>query len=109
MSDDQSKVLEDLLRTSRAAKQEDLAFVETMQRLVKNPDFVVYLDKVIGSRLVSFGAMMLEPSGSIDGLVKTEFVKGAMFAFCLARDLPSVMIQSMSEMRPEVETERNSQ
>lgn len=91
--------IEELLRQSRQAKQEDLALGDAMERLVRNPDFAVYLRFVIGSRIDAFGQSLLEPAGGLDGLVRSEFLKGAMYAFCLARDLPSVIVQSMSDIR----------
>lgn len=90
---------EELLKASRKARREDIELGEAMERLLASKDFQVYLSKVIGSRLESYGQVLLEPAGGRDGLVRGEFVKGAMFAFCLARDLPSVIVAAMGEIR----------
>src|SRR5262245_33839858 len=90
--------LEELLKLSRRARREDVALGEAMQRLVQNADFQTYLEKVIGSRVQSFGDTLMEPSGSQDGLVRMEYIKGTLCGLCLARDLPRVIIASMSDV-----------
>lgn len=84
--------LEGLLKTSRQATQDDRKLVESMERLLKNPDFTTYLRKVVDVRMELFVERISQPSESIDGMVKSEFLKGALFAFCLCRDLPSVIV-----------------
>lgn len=91
--------LAELLKESRKAQREDRELAESMQVLLASKHFQLYLSRVIGSRLEEYGKLMLEPSGGMDGLVRSEFVKGAMYAFCLARDLPQIIIASMSDSR----------
>lgn len=91
--------LEEMLRASREAKREDLQLIESMTRLSNNADFKVYLEKIIGTRIESFAQTLLEPAGGLDGMVRSEYIKGAMFALCLARDLPSIIMASMSDVR----------
>lgn len=97
--------LEQFLRQARKAKKEDIALAESMTRLLRNNDFQLYLQQVLGRRIEDLGALLLEPSLTHDGMVKTEFTKGAMYAFCLARDIPSVIVKSMSEMKSTQENE----
>jgi hypothetical protein len=85
---------EELLKVSRVADQEDRKLVDNMQSLLHNQDFQIYVRQVLAPRIENFGATLLEPSGSLDGAVRSEFVKGALYGLCLARDLPTVIIAS---------------
>lgn len=89
--------VEDLLRASRKADEEDKKLVENLTRLVQNHDFNMYLQQVLGPRIQTFGATLLEPSESHDGMVRSEFVKGALYGLCLARDLASVIVSATSK------------
>ena len=91
---------EAMLSESRKARQEDMALIESMTRLSNNADFKIYLEKIICHRIEGFAQMLLSPSGGLDGMVRSEYLKGAMFAFCLARDLPTIIMQSISDMNP---------
>lgn len=95
MEDIHSEVIARLAKEAKRAQKEDLDLAEAMQRLVSNRDFILYQVKVLGKRIDSFGQQLLEPSGSMDGMVKSEFLKGALFAFCLARDIPSVIVSAV--------------
>jgi hypothetical protein len=86
-----------LLRVSRKADQEDKKLIENMQRLVHSHDFIMYVRQVLGPRIEGFGMALLEPAGTQDGLVRSEFVKGALYGLCLARDLPSVIISATTK------------
>ena len=89
----QEKV-EELLKVSRKADEEDKKLVENMYRLTHSHDFAMYVKQVLGPRIQNFGATLLEPSGSSDGMVRAEFIKGALYGLCLARDLPSVILSA---------------
>jgi hypothetical protein len=91
---------EDMLKDARKAQREDLELAEAMRRLLLNNDFRTYLGGVLAKRIDEVGRSLLEPSGSVDGMVKSEFLKGAMYAFCLSRDLPSVIVQAIGEAQP---------
>jgi len=88
------EIIEDLLKTSKQADLEDQKLVDNMYRLVRSHDFDMYVKQVLGPRIQSFGASLLEPSGSSDGMVRAEFIKGALYGLCLARDLPSVILSA---------------
>src|SRR5262245_3405084 len=90
-------VFEDIIKASRAAMKEDLQLAADLERLVASREWIAYLNQVIGRRIQDIGELILQPSVSQDGMVKTEFLKGAMYGLCLARDLPSVIIRSMRE------------
>lgn len=97
--------LDEFIKEAKKAKREDLELSDSMSRLLKNQDFQLYLTRVLGKRTEELGALLLEPSNSLDGVIKSEFMKGAMYAFCLARDMPSIIIKSMSEMKSTQENE----
>jgi len=94
------ELFEELLKTSRQADREDRELTEFMQSLVASPAWRAYNGRVLGPRLQSFGEILLQPSGSEDGAWRSEFVKGALYGLCLARDLPSVIIASMKKPTP---------
>jgi len=96
---------EDMVREANKAQREDMLLIDAMRRLLLNGDFRIYLGEVLGKRIAELGQQMLEPSGSMDGMVKSEFLKGAMYAFCLSRDLPSVIVQAIAEAKPNSEGE----
>lgn len=84
--------LNELLKAGRLADEEDKKLVDNMQHLTQNHDFQMYAKQVLAPRIEQFGAMLLEPSTNVDGLVRSEFIKGALYGLCLARDLPSVIL-----------------
>jgi len=88
------ELLTEALREARKAKREDLELAEAMQALLVSQGWQLYLERVLGPRIQSFGELLLQPAGSQDGAWRTEFVKGALYAFCLARDLPSVIVSA---------------
>lgn len=98
------ELIQQLVRDSRKADREDKELGEAMSRLVKNPDFQSYMAKVIYPRVQAFGDELAMPSGSADGLVRSEYLKGALCGLCLARDMPSVIIAAMGEVRAAQET-----
>ena len=98
-TDEQKEHIDKLVADARKADKEDKELADAMQRLVKNSDFQSYMLKVLLPRTESFGMTLLTPSGGMDGMVRSEFIKGALFGLCLARDMPSVIIQAMNEAR----------
>lgn len=95
--------MDELVKEGRKADLEDKKLVENMERLVKSHDFDMYVRQVLGPRIENFGSGLLEPSGSQDGMVRSEFMKGALYGLCLARDLPSVIISATQKQELEDE------
>jgi hypothetical protein len=50
-------------------------------------------------RLQGMADEILRPSASVDAMIGLEYVKGAMSGLILARDLPSVTIAAMDQLR----------
>lgn len=92
---------QELLKQSRRAQAVDRARSEAFQSLVKSEGWKLYVD-LIDARLQSFSDLLLQPLQSIDAVGVQEFLKGAMFAFVLMRDLPS---NTINAMRSEIEDE----
>lgn len=88
----------ELLKAGRKADEEDKKLIENMERLQHSHDFDMYCRQVLGPRITSFGSALLEPSGTQDGMVRSEFMKGALYGLCLARDLPSVIISATQKL-----------
>lgn len=97
MFDASSQQVEELLKVAREAKREDMAMADVLRRLIANPDFQLYQSKVLGPRIIELQSAFLEPAAGIDGMVRTEFLKGALFAFHLSHNLPSVIVKATEE------------
>ena len=92
-------VFEEILKSSRKATKEDIQLAEDLESLRTHKGWNPYLQQVLGARIQDLGELLLQPAGTQDGLVRSEYIKGALYGLCLARDLPSVIIQSMREVR----------
>jgi hypothetical protein len=92
-------IFEELLKSSRKATKEDIQLSEDLQALMAHKGWSQYLNQVLGTRIQALGSLLLEPSGSSDGMVRSEFLKGALYGLCLARDMPSVIVASMRDVR----------
>lgn len=90
--------LEEFMTQARKAKKEDLELADAMKRLMANRDYGLFMMRILGPKIEEAGALLLNPSKSVDGMVASEFIKGAMFAFCLTRDMPNLIIKAMDEM-----------
>jgi hypothetical protein len=88
------EIVSELLRDARKANREDQQIVDALQRLLASGEWKLYMDRIVGKRIQSLGELLLEPSGSTDGMVRSEFLKGALYGLCLARDLAGVIVAS---------------
>ena len=92
--------VEELLKNARLADRIDRERAEMFVSMVKSPawkEFVSLLD----SKIQVFADTILAPGGSVDALIGLEYIKGAMSGLILARDLPSVTIAAMEQLRQE--------
>lgn len=99
---DRQPHIEDLLKDGRALDKIDRDRAELFEPMVKTPGWLAYVE-VLNSMIEQRGTEILGPAGSVDGAMRLEYIKGAMFGLLLARDLPSVTIQQMSASRPATE------
>jgi len=98
------EIFSDLLKASKEANKVDRELADAMERLLAFEPFQVFLTKVIGPRLQDLGELSLQPAMTNDGMVRKEYLHGAMYAFILTRDLPSRIIASMKDIRNVSET-----
>lgn len=89
--------LQELLSESRKAKKEDKEMAEALSAMMKTRGWAFYM-QLLGAHIQSFSDVMLQPAGSLDGLVSGEYIKGAMYGLVLARDRPSVIVESMKQV-----------
>jgi hypothetical protein len=91
------KLVTELLKNARAADKIDRERGELMQALVQTPAWRAY-NELLGFRIQNFADSVLAPSGSINGMVAQEYLKGAMSGLIIARDLPTIIIAAMREI-----------
>lgn len=92
-------IFNDLLKASKAATKEDIQLAEDLEGLIRHRGWGPYQIQVLGKRVQDIGDLILQPAGSTSGAWRSEYLKGAMYGLCLARDMPSVIIQSMRDVR----------
>lgn len=83
-----------LLADSRAADQIDRKRATEFAKMVQSEGWKLYVE-LLELRLQAFSDQLLQPLESLDRAGLQEFVKGAMFAFVLQRDLASVIVATM--------------
>jgi hypothetical protein len=92
--------LQDIDREQRreAARKQEL--LVKLQWLVKQPAWQDYVE-LLNKQLELRGMDVLEPAGSVDGVIFAEYKKGAMSGLILARDLPAAIIAEARDMQPD--------
>jgi hypothetical protein len=90
--------IEELLKNARAADRIDREREELFGVLVRSPGWQEYVS-LIEAKLQMMADAILAPAESVDSLVALEYVKGAMSGLIIARDLPSVTIAAMEQLR----------
>lgn len=89
--EEQRKVMEDLLKASKAANQKDEERRDAFRQLVKHPGWTMYVE-LLNNMIADKGAQLLEPANGVDRAVALEYVKGSMYGLLFAKDLPEVTI-----------------
>jgi hypothetical protein len=96
--DQPDRIVEELLRNARAASKVDRERLELFQKLVTTPAWGAYIG-LLNAKIQMFADQLLVPSGSVDGCVAQEFVKGAMSGLVMARDIPDAIIAAKEQFR----------
>ena len=94
--------LQGLLQASRQALKVDKERADAFQSLMTTPGWA-FLVEMLNLRVQMFSELLLQPLESMDRAGVQEFLKGAMWAFVLARDIPSVTIQSLGKETEDVD------
>lgn len=87
--------MDELIRQAREADREDRKLAEVLSLLVHHSSFSA-LQSLLNKRLQSLSEEMLAPANSVDRLIAQEYLKGAMFGLILARDLPTIIVDSLA-------------
>lgn len=93
-----SDQIQELLKEARAADKEDKQNADLFEAMIQTPAWKAYLE-ALGRRQQAYADVLLRPANGIDGCIRTEYIKGALSALVIARDLPSVTIQAAKELR----------
>ena len=104
---DIGKQWEQLLKDSRTYERVDRERKEVFEGLILHPGWKLYVE-LLSNIIESTGADLLAPSGSIEGVLIAEHLKGSMSGLIRARDLPSVMIAHMEAVNPSANLEDES-
>ena len=100
--------VEQLLKDAKNADRIDRERAEMFVSMVKGPAWREYIS-LLEAKIQGFADVILAPSPSIDALVGLEYIKGTMSGLILARDLPSVTIAAMEQLRLERSSEQGSE
>jgi hypothetical protein len=90
--------MDELLKNARSADKIDRERAELFTAMIKTPAWIEYVS-LLNMRLQGFADQVLSPSGSVDAMIGLEYVKGTMSGLVIARDLPSVTIAAMDQLR----------
>lgn len=90
--------VKDLLSEARAADKEDFERAELFAVLIKVPGWEKYI-QLIDRRIQLLADAILEPAGGLDGVISFEFIKGTMRGLLIARDITSVTIAAVEQLR----------
>lgn len=96
-SDEDPKIRE-LLKDARSADRVDRERAELFGAMIRTAAWQEYI-AILEAKLQGMADEILRPSQSVDAMVGMEYVKGAMSGLILARDLPSVIIGAMDQLR----------
>ena len=94
----------ELLKEGRKFDKLDRDRAEVFASLLKHPGWMIYEDMLQG-QIQQFGDLVLEPVAGLDGVFTQEFIKGTLKGLILARDMPSVIVESMKQEVPKEEDE----
>jgi len=88
-------MLDGLKVEARKANKEDRDRVEAFRDLFRLDAWKFY-QSLLDSRIQVMSERLLQPAAGIEGVLTSEYLKGAMYGLMLARNLPSVIVQSIT-------------
>lgn len=89
---------EELIRLSREADRIDRRRAELFEPMMKSAAWAEY-QSMLKEKIERFSEQLLAPSASMDGMVASEWIKGAMSGLIMARDITSVTLATVEAMR----------
>jgi hypothetical protein len=90
--------IRELLREAKSADRQDQERAELFGAMIRSAAWHQYVE-ILNAKLQGMADELIKPSKSVDELVALEYVKGTMSGLILARDLPSVTIAAMEQLR----------
>lgn len=90
--------ISEVMKDFRKADKEDRERAELFKAMINSPGWKAYIG-VLEAKIQSYSEQLLAPSGGLDGMVASEWVKGAMSGLIMARDVVSVTIAAIEELR----------
>lgn len=96
--------LTEVIKVARAAQKIDRERAQLFEALVASPAWKSYIE-LLNSLLQARSDQLMAPAGSIEGAIALEYVKGTMGGLIMARDLPSLIIDSMKPAVPATDGE----
>lgn len=100
----EKELIEELLKNARAAAKVDKERIELFEKMLTTPAWQVYVE-LLNAKIQMFADQVLAPSGTVDGCVALEYVKGAMSGLIMARDIPDAIISAKDQIRSMVAEE----
>lgn len=95
-----TKPEDELTKEMRSANKIDRARASMFESLLKTEAWKEYVE-LIDALIQNRADQVMMPAGSVDGAIALEHVKGAMSGLIMARDIPSVTIAAMQQLRSE--------
>lgn len=90
--------ISEITRQGRDADKIDRRRAELFTSMVKTEAWQEYV-KLLEAKIQIFSDQLLSPAGSLDGMVKGEWIKGTMSGLIMARDVASATIGAAEELR----------
>lgn len=84
---------EELLKVSKEALEKDRRRKDAFEGLIRHPGWREY-QMLLATMIQARADEILAPAGSAEKAMLLEFVKGSMNGLILARDLPSLIVES---------------
>jgi hypothetical protein len=96
--DGSEAALREIVKEQKAKDKYDRDRVEAFRLLEKQEGWKLY-QSLLAYHLQTTSDKLLQPAGGFDGLVSTEYQKGAMYGLILARDLVRATVATDEEAR----------
>lgn len=98
------QLTDDLKKVARLADLKDKERADLFASLIKNQAWLAFYE-LLNLRIEAQGSLLLNPAGSVDGVLVGEYEKGTMRGLIIARDLPSLIIEAMKALASETGNE----
>lgn len=101
-------IAEQLQKDMRQANKEDRHDAELFEAMVKTEAWKVFLKRASAIQQ-GYSEELLAPSGGLDGLVKSEYAKGALGGSLRILSVPQRTMESVKQIGPQVNDEEDDE